>query len=601
MKKRLGLNQILMLAFVASLGLLICSHAVAQTEAPAPTTPEVQSEQTPAPPTSESPARRASFYIHPLWLLLLTFSVGFWLYLTAWASKDARGLEVNQDLVCLIFMGVGALGPLLTFLIHGAFSFLTIALVLGAFIGYTMYRNKKVPQQHKLFGAYHRAEIISSIPIVNLLAGANNTGVVARLDTRITNASGKSLEDVMAEQPQLSQGAQTFGESVHRACSMQCSKVRVFRHQGQYVTQIILDGVPQILEALPDEHGQKVVAAASLFVGLAQGGKIRKGSKSFHVELPGHPPLQISAHITSANGKPALVMDMPDWTADLYQKGVEALGVHESLRRRLRTTLDQPKGAVIISGRQGSGTTTTLYGVVQMLDMFTTDVMALEQTEKSKLENVRRRIIPADQPFERFFEDILREEPQALMFGDLRNASEARLLLRYAIEQGKVLADMKAQSASAALLQLKKLVGDTELLGSSITCITNQKLARRLCKDCREPVEPNPELFRKLRISPEEAGNWHRPVGCEKCLGTGYKGRIGLFSMLLMTDQVRDALARGAVSESEIRSAAGKEAYRAMFYDGLTKVASGITSFEEIQRVVRGVQPVRKEPEGKRK
>ncbi|MFO8008657.1 MAG: hypothetical protein R6V05_13075, partial [Candidatus Brocadiia bacterium] len=161
-------------------------------------------------------------------------------------------------------------------------------------------------------------------------------------------------------------------------------------------------------------------------------------------------------------------------------------------------------------------------------------------------------------------------------------------LLRFAAEQGKVLAGLHAKSAPGALLALAERTGNVDLVSRAVTCVTCQKLVRRLCPDCRQSVAPNPELLRKLDIDPAEPGEWFAPGGCDACLGTGYRGRIGLFSMLIPVEEVNEALKQQGASAASIRKAAGSAALRTLYQDGLTKVAAGITTLEEVQRVLRG-------------
>jgi general secretion pathway protein E len=112
-------------------------------------------------------------------------------------------------------------------------------------------------------------------------------------------------------------------------------------------------------------------------------------------------------------------------------------------------------------------------------------------------------------------------------------------------------------------------------------------MPRKLCVNCREPVEPDPGTLAKLKIGAEHAGPWYAPVGCEACLNTGYRGRTGIFGMLILTDPVKSVLRQDGATPEALRKAAGEAALRTMYQDGIGKVVAGITTLSEIQRVLQ--------------
>jgi len=585
-----------LLAFLAALFLcslsagLVAAQGEAPADAPAAEATAAEAPETPA----AAPGPIVRLYVNPVWLALVIASIVFWIYITSWAAGDARGIGMDYPVVTTVMLAVGWVGLIATLLIHAAFGFLLIIMVLAAYVVYVLKRNEHVPEQHRLFGAAHRARVFGGIPVLNKLATMGATEARDRMAVPLVNQQGKYLSDLMEEQPTLAQSGAILADFVVRAYTTQTRKVRFVAAGDRYVSQFLLDGVVQNVESFEPEVGQQVLACASVFLELAPEGHVRQGSATISAEMAGGEKEEVNAEILAVEGKPALVLNFPNWTADLSKKGLEALGVHSAVQKRLQTATAQQKGAIVVCGPPGSGKTTSLYGVTGLIDIFTTDVLAVEKTPEYELESVRRWPLPSDRPISQVFAEILREGPGAIMFGQVETADEASLLLKFSDDEGLALTTMKASDAASALMALKKMTGDGDLVGRAVSCVICQRLVRRLCHNCREQVEPNPTLVSKLKLDPADPGLWYRPVGCAACLNSGFRGQIGIFEMLIITEPVSKAIASASASADAIRKAAGGAALRSMYQDGMTKVTAGITTLEEIRRVLK--QPVGAKP-----
>ncbi len=574
-----------MVVAAALLAMVLVSEVAVAQNAPAPpaTGAEVEAGGAPEAAVSKPPML---FYANPLWLALVIVSVVFWLYVTAWVADDARGAGLDFPMAAALHMAGGGVGILLTLLVHAAFAFLMIALVLTCFTVYIVGRNKVVPEQFKFLGAAHRQQLLARTPVLGKLAGIKPRLQVARVAIPVRNASGHSLEELRIEEPSLAEPVGILADVIARAASTATRKVRLQPVGEQYIAQFILDGVLHNVEALDAELGQDVLACASQFMGLSKGGKMRKGSAKLHVELPGQGEVEIDATITSSGGKPVLVLDMPSWTADLFKAGLEALGVHEVLVKRFKAAVDQKRGALVVCGPPGSGKTTTLYNVVRTLDVFTTDIFALEKQEEYELEHVRRFAFGGGNPFAKVYVEMMREGPEVIVFGEIEAAEHAEKLLSFAADEGLLLAELESTDAPQGLLRLAEVAG-AELVNRSVSCVVAQQLLRKLCTNCREEVEPNPAVLKKLNINPATPAVWYRPVGCDMCLNSGYRGRTGIFALLIVTDPIKEILTKPDASVGAIRQVAGKAAFRTMYQDGVAKVLAGITTLEEVRRVLR--------------
>lgn len=583
------------------------SAAQAQQEAPSPPAAEQPAAEAAQPAEGEAaqPAEETGgvdLYINPLWLLLVVATFLFWMLLTGWISSDARGVGMNHPVVTSVALGVGAAAVAVPLLVHAAFAFLSIVVVGAVWGVYVVQRNKIVPAQRRILGAQHRAELLGSIPVVGSLfemrrrAGGTAEGVP------ISNEQDEPLSALAEARPTLGQGVDILADLLLRAYTTESTTTRLYPANDQYVSQFKMDGVVHNLESFDPEVGQQVLVACSVFLGLAREGRVKQGSGTIYCDFPGDRKRALEARIVAADGKPALVINFPEWTPDRYEQGLEALGVHPAVRRRIASAVEQENGAVIFAGPPGSGKSTTMHATAtKEIDIFTTEILAVASEQEQEFESIRQWPTPEDEPFGETFSAVLRESPDAIMLGEIGDAERAELALKFAGERGLVLATVEAREAAAALLKLKKLCGNGELVGNAVTCLTAQRLVRKLCTECKEVVEPNPRLVKKLKLDPEHPGDWFRPVGCETCLRSGYRGRIAIFEMLIVTDSVKQALQAEDASPDSVRAAAGEAALRTMYQDGLTKVTRGITTLEEIRRVLQGRKAAKAQQPGGQK
>jgi type II secretory ATPase GspE/PulE/Tfp pilus assembly ATPase PilB-like protein len=547
----------------------------------------VAAEAAPAEPAPPPPAE-GSFYINPLWLLLVAVAAVVWLYATSWICDDARGVGISFPTYTTALLGGGWVVFLLAALVHAAFGFLLLLIVAAAFVVYVVLRNSVVPERHRLLGSHHWAQMFARVPGLSKLAALKPRTRAQRPSFVIKNADGRTADDIVAERPTLSEAADALIEFVLRAGATKSRKIRVQPAGEQFVVQFVMDGVLHNVEAFEPELGQQILALAADLAGLTQAGRMRQGSGQVFADLPGMGQADVGVQIAASAGKPILQLNLPDWTYDLHRGGLEPLGVHESIVKRMKATLEQNRGALIVCGPPECGKTTTLLALAGAIDALTTDIALLGLAGRHKLEHVRDWDIPTDRSFSDFYVELLREGPGAIVLDSLDDTEHAQKAMHFACEEGLSLGGLKAADAPHGLALLARLAGAPEQINRAVTCVVPQRLVRRLCPACREEVEPNPALLQKLGIDPEDPGTWYRPVGCEACLGCGYQGRTGLFGMLILTDPVKEALRKPDVTPEAIRDAAGKAAFRTMYQDGIAKVTAGVTTLEEVRRVLKG-------------
>ncbi len=233
----------------------------------------------------------------------------------------------------------------------------------------------------------------------------------------------------------------------------------------------------------------------------------------------------------------------------------------------------QPHGIVLVTGPTGSGKTTTLYAAMGRLDATTTNILTVEDPIEYDLDGIGQTQVNAkiDMSFAKALRSILRQDPDVIMIGEIRDLETAQIAVQASLTGHLVLATLHTNDAASAVTRLIDMGIEPFLLSSSLLGVVAQRLVRKLCVQCREP-DPLTKAW--------------RPVGCIVCNKTGFQGRTGVYELLSVNDEIRSQVHRGA-AENEIREAALRNGMHSMRDDGNRWVEAGITSLDEVIRVTR--------------
>lgn len=265
------------------------------------------------------------------------------------------------------------------------------------------------------------------------------------------------------------------------------------------------------------------------------------------------------------------------------------LGMNEQDRATIDRFLARPYGAVLVAGPTGSGKTTTLYAGLSQLNEVVRKIITIEDPIEYQVDGITQMAVnPAiDLTFARLLRTVLRSDPDVVMVGEIRDPETAEIAIRAALTGHLVLSSIHTNDAPSALTRLVDMDVAPYVTSSALVGVVAQRLARRLCPTCKKHVRVAKDTLVAAGFSPEEAGKVrpYAPVGCDDCFGTGYRGRIGLFEIMEMDDEIRGLFLRQAPAE-QLRVAALESGMKSMRRDALDKVAQGLTSLEEIGRVV---------------
>jgi type IV pilus assembly protein PilB len=279
-----------------------------------------------------------------------------------------------------------------------------------------------------------------------------------------------------------------------------------------------------------------------------------------------------------------VVLRLLDKTVSLY--ALDRIGLLEDDERRIRRILKKPYGFILSTGPTGSGKTTTLYAMLNYLNSPERNIVTIEDPIEYTIENITQAQInvKAGFTFDQGLRAILRQDPDVIMVGEIRDRETAEVAVHAALTGHIVLSTFHTNDAPSALTRLIEMGVEPFLVASSVTCIIAQRLVRRLCGECKEEYTLPRELAQELGL--KEGLRIFRPKGCPTCKETGYKGRIGIFEILIMDDEIREMVMRKSPSDL-IRKVAKEKGMAEMKEDALRKVSLGITSLEEALSVTQ--------------
>src|ERR671938_1132549 len=270
---------------------------------------------------------------------------------------------------------------------------------------------------------------------------------------------------------------------------------------------------------------------------------------------------------------------------------LQELGLADEMRAQLSQIIQRPTGALLVTGPTGSGKSTTLYAALEQINRSEINIITVEDPVEYRLNGVNQVQINqrAGLTFAAALRSILRSDPDVVMVGEIRDGETAKISIEAALTGHLVLSTLHTNDAPGALTRLNEMGVAPFLTASAVSAVLAQRLARKLCTHCCEMYTPSVDELLKARVSPDIAAAadgmvFYRKRGCPRCGQTGYKGRIGVYQLLTMSEQL-ESLAVQKASREELERAALGEGMRTLWDDGLAKIAAGLTSVEELARI----------------
>ncbi len=422
-----------------------------------------------------------------------------------------------------------------------------------------------------------------------------------RLTTEDIVRRQNSITDVRHLDGQLRDASitDTFIVLVAAALAADASDIHVEAEAEGVRVRLRLDGILTPVATLPAERWPRIIARIKLLARLKLNVTTTPQDGRITIFLPNEKvDIRVSTLPTAFGESVVLRLLRSSATAVRFTD----LGLRGRAQERVETAIQKPNGMIVITGPTGSGKTTTLYAVMRQLNSPETKIITLEDPIEYKLEGINQSQVDwaKGYTFAAGLRSILRQDPDIIMVGEIRDLETAETSVQAALTGHLVLSTIHTNDAAGAVPRFLSMGTKPYLLAPALNVVVAQRLVRKLCPRCAAEKTISPELIAKakevlagipataqVKTDPTKIGHLRSAVGCEECHGTGYRGRIGIFEVLDVDAEVEKLILTGAVSEYQVRQIAEQQGMLSMVQDGVLKAVDGITTIDEVFRVAQ--------------
>jgi len=377
---------------------------------------------------------------------------------------------------------------------------------------------------------------------------------------------------------------EVVNEILYDASKRGASDVHFDPEEKEMRVRIRIDGQLLSYTTIPNTLRKNLITRMKIMssmniteIRLPQDGAIKTTVKDVNLDL------RVSSLPTNEGEK--IVIRILDYSMSL--KGIEYLGFSERNYKKITKLIAIPSGIILVTGATGSGKSTTVYSILQRLNRIETNLITVEDPIEMNIEGISQVQVNSDigLTFANVLRSILRQDPDIIMIGEIRDDETAKIAVRASITGHLVLSTIHTNNSLNTIERLLDMDVERYLLASALEGIISQKLARKLCDKCKKKRPTNDyekEIFRKTFGM--EVSEVYSAVGCEEC-GNGYRGRIAIHEVLLITQEIRDAISN-TMPKDELRTLVYNTDVNTLLQDGLEKVINGYTTFEEVLKLI---------------
>jgi type II secretory ATPase GspE/PulE/Tfp pilus assembly ATPase PilB-like protein len=535
------------------------------------------------------------FYIWGVvWLVLATA----WAAACVWVDRDAEEVFGRGMPWTLIFAGLGAA----LFLGSLRFGLSAVNVMLPALVGlvgwYACWRDLNSPAPSRILPKQCDG-------LVRLLAQACGRGEALGTATRpevgavgsaaptlmLLKKDGKPFDGRDAGQRvdgETSEAITSVQRILTKAIHLRATDVHLEPKTGDDVlVRYRIDGIMQNAGTLAGAAGRATVSALKVLGDMDIAERRRPQDGTFAVVFDGR-KFDIRAASGPTNFGEKIALRLLDAEGGIVKQGLGSFGMGSTVLAKLREIIHRPHGMLIVCGPTGSGKTTTLYGALGEIDVFSRNIVTIEDPIEYRLDNISQTAVnvAADLTFAKILRSVLRQDPDVILVGEIRDKETAEIAMQAALTGHFVFTTLHANDTATTVTRLLDIGIDTTLIQSAVTAVLGQRLVRVLCDKCKEPYKPTPEFLKSAGIPADKVNVFYKEKGCPGCNGTGYRGRTGVHELMVVDKSIRDLLV-GRPSIQAIREAARRGGMRSLQEAGLQKVIAGITSVNEVVRVTK--------------
>jgi type II secretory ATPase GspE/PulE/Tfp pilus assembly ATPase PilB-like protein len=540
-------------------------------------------------------------YANPVKLAVMLVLIGVWLALCQWVDRDTDKVKADHDRWLTIIFGAGVAGFILGVLLPWSGFLFAVGLPLYAgpvAIAGALY----LKHRNALVAAEAQVSLGSVLRVMlGWFTGKEVKNEVTE-QIRIYDSERKQVSVPKSNEEQVAYAeAQNL---IMDAVNRRASDVDLMPSGEQVRVAYRIDGV--VTEG--DMLDRQTIEPAMLYIKRIAGLEVeeRRRPQLGKIEatrgLSGPSAAKRVTIEVRTSGSTAGERMMFRILSEETSFRLPDLGLTQQQQEQLEAAVAEPGGLIIVSGPKGSGVTTTLYAFLRGCDAFTQNIHTLELNPAMDLENVTQNVYEGQQEgitFSRKLQSVLRRDPDILMVSDCPDKETARLLTASSADRKRVLLGMPGESCITVLRKFMTMVGDPESVAKSLRAISCQRLVRILCENCREAYAPDAEMLRKANLPADRIDKFYKAVGtlppekegrppviCPICTGTGYVGRTGVFEVLIVNDEIRQAMAKGDLGRVKAIARKGKPPMLYLQEEGLRKVMAGTTSMKEFLRAI---------------
>ena len=429
-------------------------------------------------------------------------------------------------------------------------------------------------------------DVLSELRRLSRAAEAMSATFAGEMEVEEEEPDDLEIEDDVTDAPLV----RLVNSMIFQAAEDGASDIHVEPQEDELVVRYRIDGVLHVAHRVPKRLASGVTTRLKVLAKLdiAERRKPQDGRISLNASAAGRMLDIRVATLPTVEGE-AVTMRLLDKSREVPTLG--ALGLSDAMGEQISGILARPTGALLVTGPTGAGKSTTLYAALSAISRSEINIVTVEDPVEYRLPGVNQvQINPrAGLTFATALRSIIRADPDVIMVGEIRDGETARISIESALTGHFVLSTLHTNDAPSAITRLNEMGVEPFLTGAAVSAVLAQRLARKLCSHCAEPYTTSWNELRGLHLGDEqmarlEGSTFHRRRGCPRCGKTGYRGRVGVFQLLPMSERL-EQLAAAKASRDEIERAAVEEGMRTMWEDGIGKVAAGITSVEELVRV----------------
>ncbi|WP_434048693.1 MULTISPECIES: GspE/PulE family protein [Sorangium] len=371
---------------------------------------------------------------------------------------------------------------------------------------------------------------------------------------------------------------------VRRAVSMGASDIHVEPKRDSIRVRYRVDGVMVAQGQIPLELAPSLASRVKVLARMDMTERRLPQDGQFSLELHGHPLIHLRASTFPAIHGETVVLRV---LLSHQLIALEKLGLPEADLPRVERLADRPSGLILVCGPTGSGKTSTLYSLLKVMKTSELSIVTLEDPIEVEFGDITQGQTNPRQgfTFATGLRAILRQDPDVIMVGEMRDPETAQIALQASLTGHLVLSTLHTSDAVDTVARLVDLGAESWIVANALLAVIAQRLVRRLCAECAETYEVESDVTgEEDRVLIEKGTELKRAVGCQTCHMTGYRGRVGLFEMLELDDDLRD-LVKARAGKRAYRDAARKVGLVPLREAGLTRVKEGVTSLDEVLRV----------------